>query len=453
MRIGGYALIAVEAILTAWMSRIFLTLPGSMAVAIGVAMAILLSMGAKGVKAFLIARYADTPIAARDKLVRWIVVASVLESVLVILLLYIRGSTDGLATRVAIAFGGVSALMSFNTMWLAGAMLACAELYSFSSELAAVWERSDALERQLLVLLGVTEYHMNTIRADERKREGGAPAPRQAGEPRSLFDRRRIAATARATVIGALLITAVTSQGSAQTSCRVWRDDSASPLGADLVATARQIIRAAPQVSLQQCGGTWQVTGFSDDAWSATPIATIRWPLPDMTSCVAPRLNEAEMLFTNARERRLADARNACDSARASAATRFSAAEARATAQLTDALLAVPVRRGACTSVNDLLQRIVGRSAPGVDIIASDMLESCTSRLGRVGSPHGTRVIIVLVSRMVSETRSRSADYQNRRQEILRAAPWAEVVAPWGIADALLRSSEHAGGSNALSSR
>lgn len=435
MRIGGYALIGLEALLTAWLSTIFLALPAGIAMLVGVVVAILLTLGAKGMKAFLIARYADTPIEARDRFVRWIIVAGCMEALLVVLLLYVRSSSDPVAVRMTVAFGGISALMSFTTMWLAGAMLACAELYAYSSLLAAVWERADVLEREFAVMERLTLLRIDNL--------GDLAAHgRLASKPGLTDGNGRRLARPLALVVGlAAASIAAAGQGSAQEpSCRAWVDASNSRLAIEMEATAHEIVRLAPAVSATLCGSTWEVLAFSDDAWSAMPHARIAWPPAPVPACEPPLLTEAEMLFVNARERRLADARRDCERLRGVAATRVAAAEARASAHLRSALAMVPARKGPCTAVQDLLARIAESDAPGVDIVASDMVESCGSAFARMAPPRHQSLIIVLVSRASVGSGSRAEDFERRRAAVLRAVPWARVVPPWGLAAALLES-------------
>jgi hypothetical protein len=160
---GAYALIALEVLLVAWLAKMFLGLPEWAAASVGVVVTLLRALGATGVRAYVIARHAETPIEARDVFMRWIVLAAGIEGVLAILLLYVRGSTNPVPGQVTIAFGAISTLMTLNTMWLAGAMLACAELYSFSSRMAALWERANLLEGELAAIERITQWRLDWL--------------------------------------------------------------------------------------------------------------------------------------------------------------------------------------------------------------------------------------------------------------------------------------------------
>jgi hypothetical protein len=75
-----------------------------------------------------------------------------------------------------------------NTMWLAGAMLACAELYSFSSWMAALWKRADLLEGELAVIERTTQCRLDWLRNNG---ESTSPAGQEPASPRMLPTVRR----------------------------------------------------------------------------------------------------------------------------------------------------------------------------------------------------------------------------------------------------------------------
>ncbi len=460
MRVGGWALIVFESILAGWLSKIFLVLPAGIAVTIGIAMALILAFAAKGLATVLLARYSETPIEARDHLIRWIRTMAAVLGVLLIALFYLRASTDPLALRLIWMFGAISALVSFVTPTLSGLLFACCELFGWSGRHADMWQRADRLDRSLHVVEQATRRTIKDAGNEgQRQSDTENTSPCVDVAPRSLYSAAQMPLASSRTValmlltasliVGGLHPHQLAAQGAPATmsmavatpagAAAIYSDGSGSVLAVELQAAKREVVRVVPLVSRTLNAVSWSITTWSDDAWTVMPHTTIAWPLLALTQCGAVHLSEAETLFAVARARRLDQAKAKCDVLRAGELERYRRDENRAVTALTTALAVRPSHVPRCTSLSDLLQRIAAAPAGSTIVALSDGIESCSEGKSRViQTPVGAKVVLVLLSPATVPAGGRAEHYERRRAEINRIAPWAIVTPVWGLERALL---------------
>lgn len=425
--VGAWALLVFECLFAAWIMPIVTTLPDWLAVLAGVVIAIMLAFAAKGTAMILVASDAETPVAARDRLVRWVVLCGVVEILLLAVLFFVRSAAGELAVRLAWTFGPASGLISLVTPILSGMLAAVAELFTWSTNLTQAWDEADAVDAELVLL---EDAARRALSGDDPPRWGAAPAQRTA-----LLGPGGAGPGAVATglLLSLLLCDAAEAQGI------VYTDWTVSSVAAERNDALREVVRVTPQVSRQHSIQTWMVVPFTDDAFTVMPRSVVRWPLAATVRCPAAAQGEAEVLIEALRRRRVQEAEAECARLRRLASANQGEAEARALREMQSALFTPPARQGSCSSVIDLLHRLSGTRRGTVAIAISDGLETCGSPWNRIPAPAaGATTLLVLVTPSDLNGRNRAGSFQARRTTIQRIAPWLEVVPSWRLGEVLL---------------
>ncbi|HEX7241235.1 MAG TPA: hypothetical protein VF263_13255 [Longimicrobiaceae bacterium] len=427
---GAWALLTFEALFTAWLMPIVTTLPDPVAIAAGVVIAILLAYGAKGAAMIPVGRQAETPVAARDVLVRWVVLFGVVEILLLAVLFFVRSASGELAVRLAWTFGPASGLISLTTPILSGLLAAMAELFGWSTRLVKAWDAADELETELALIEAAASR-----RLEDGDPPSDVPARTRPRRPPLLGPGGAGAATAAIVV---LLVLSTVRTGSAQGT--VYVDWTTSTVVSERDDALREVARLAPEVSRTHRLNDWRVIPFTDDVFTAMPRQVIRWPSSAPQRCIISGQSEAGDMLAAVRSEHQKQAQRTCADQQRQAGERQQRAEALALRELRSALSAPPARQGRCSSVIDLLQRLSATPPGGVGIGISDGLESCGSSTTPVPPPRtGAKTVLVLITANTLQGQGGADAFRLRREAIRRVAPWLNVVPVWGLGQSLVQ--------------
>jgi hypothetical protein len=440
--VAGWCVTALEAVIAAGLSILLLALPWAVAAAVGIVVTVLLAVGLKGVIApLVVGLYADRPKAGRDLALRLLIIAGPVVLALMALLFVVRGVG---AWWAAAAFPLATAGLSVFCPVVAAALFVLAGLFGWSRRLTDQFRALEESERR------VTELRDHC----DRGLPVAVAVPARSGRviPEGLAKIGAIVLCLAACLTGAACDAnpeaATKNQGAAAVVTRtggvapagadLWLDETVSVDQLDLVDAEDAIVNVLAQLSARLEVQQWRVFGFGDDAWRERPFHVTTLPRRDAPTCDPP--TEASRIFKVQQD-------NAECRERARAADQlYEEQMAKAIADLRRAIIEHHHQSARCTSVADLFRRVEQTRGRRASVIISDGGETCNrSGLPRLSLPANGRVALVLVSSSLSvgsRPASVADSFRERREQLLRAAPWLQVVAPWEVGPDLFGPAE-----------
>lgn len=419
--LGGWALLLLEAGLSAALMVLLTAIRPVVAALIGIVAALALCFGAKALFTPTLARYEETPLAARDRLLAMLVPLGVVEFVLLGLALLIRAvSSDDWAEPLAPLFGVALGILSVTTPLLGALLLLLARLYGWSRHLAREYARLEHLDRDLEDLLPAGNGQQ--VGAGQDKGDGAAGA----------------APLARVACLVAALLGGTPLLGVAATppAGLIFGDVSPSMSPVHRRAAFDAITEALPHISMARETYTWKLIAFAEDGWDAAPSYTVTLPTPENPGCPTIRLREAELVFKGLGAKRLKRAQDECDQRRTAAVQSHHRAVNRAVQDLREVLAGLRSRPARCTAVLDALHRAALSPPRSTVLLVTDGWESCRHTVTHLPAPtEGTVVLVIVVSPRALPAASGAAHFTARAAYLGRVAPWARVVPPWRVAD------------------
>ncbi len=210
----------------------------------------------------------------------------------------------------------------------------------------------------------------------------------------------------------------------------IWIDDTKSTNWDGMHEAIRNLTEQLPEVINRLRIDRVRVYHFGSDGWTTGPQTFPIEQVPDRANLCRDlnRRNEARVF------RAIKDyGESECRRREASRQREVDGKLLNVCESLKKALLLRPKASSSCTAMNDVFRRIsVSAAGEGFHIVVSDGMETCDRSRRSVSRGHnGPRLLVLLVpsGQTLRQSPSRSEKYEETKESILRAVPWADVEA------------------------
>lgn len=237
-------------------------------------------------------------------------------------------------------------------------------------------------------------------------------------------------------------------EADSQRPCAFWWDGTTSIDPQNRSAIISQLIAQFPSIAAREHLGRCDVFEFGEKPWAAAPFYQFSVPPSPVgrfeeSPCAPLQESETTKWFREAHERALKRRESACNDKRSELRNEFERTLrtardtyeqdlARTMSEFQRVLLARPPLTDHCTSITDLFTRVARSRSPLSAIVVTDAIETCRPALAPIEAPkEDIRVVVVLVDSKTPAAITLAEDFDRRRFELRKVAPWLQIIVPF----------------------